>query len=470
MEKQRTLKAPVQISGVGLHTGLNVSLTIQPAPEDYGYRFSRKDLDGEPEIKGDIDNVVSTERGTTLGENGVKVHTTEHVLAALYGLQVDNARIEMDGPEVPILDGSAEPFADAIEKVGYEQQGAERNYYVLQENFTYDDPETGVEMLAVPTRGEEFRLTVMVDYNSRILGTQHASMYNIGEFRKEIAGCRTFVFLRELEGLAKSGLIKGGDLDNAIVLVDMEDVTEDYLKRLARLLGREEDLEVQVSGIGILNNSELKFQNEPARHKLLDMIGDLALLGRPIKGHILAARPGHTGNVAFTQMLRNKLEEEEKAPPRFDLSKEPLYDVNEVKRFLPHRHPFLMVDKILEMDDTGIVGVKNVTVNEPFFPGHFPNEPLMPGVMQIEAMAQVGGIFALNTVPDPENYLTYFMKIDNSKFKRKVVPGDTVIFKLDLLRPIRRGIIHMTGKAYVNQKVVTESEMMAKIEKVKDHE
>ncbi len=467
MENQRTLKGPVEISGVGLHTGLNVSLTIQPASVDHGYKFVRTDLDERPRIDACVDNVVSTERGTTLGNNNVKVYTTEHVLAALYGLQVDNALIEVNGQEVPILDGSAKPFVDALENVGYEDQDAEREYFVLKENMTYESPELGIEMLAVPTREEEFRLTVMVDYKSPILGTQHASMYHMGEFRDEIACCRTFVFLQELEGLAKSGLIKGGDLDNAIVLVEKE-VTDEYLQKLAHLLGREEDLEVQVSGIGILNNSELKFQNEPARHKLLDIIGDLALLGRFIKGHILAARPGHTGNVEFARMLRDKMESEKAGPPRFDLQKAPLFDINEVRRFLPHRHPFLLVDKIMDMDEHSIIGVKNVTVNEPFFPGHFPHEPIMPGVMQIEAMAQVGGIFALNTVPDPENYLTYFMKIDNSKFKRKVVPGDTIIFKLDLIRPIRRGIIHMQGKAYVDRKEVTESEMMAKIEKVRN--
>ncbi len=466
MEKQRTVREAVKLSGVGLHTGENTELKIHPAPSEHGYKFQRVDLEGKPIIPADVDHVVGTERGTTLGLNGAKVYTTEHVLAALYGMQVDNALIEIDGPEVPILDGSADAFVKALEAVGYEELEQEREYFVLRENITYEDPDKDIEMLAVPS--EEFRITVMVDYHSPVLGTQHASMYNIEEFKDEIASCRTFVFLSELEKLAESGLIKGGDLDNAIVMVERE-VSQNYLKELAHKLGRDEKLEeVKVKGIGILNNSELLYQNEPARHKLLDIVGDLALMGRPVKGHILAARPGHAGNVEFAKLLREKIQEEAKAPPRIDLGEEPLIDINGIIKMLPHRPPFLMVDKIMTMDDASIVGVKNVSMNEPFFPGHFPENPVMPGVIQIEAMAQVGGIFALSTVDDPENYLTYFMKIDNAKFKKKVVPGDTIIFHLELLRPIRRGIINMKGKAFVGNEVATEAEMMAQIVKEKE--
>ncbi len=466
MEKQRTLREAVNLSGVGLHTGQNVEVTIRPAAGEHGYKFKRTDLESAPVVPANVDHVVSTERGTTLGKDEVRVHTTEHVLAALYGMQVDNALIEIDGPEVPIMDGSADPFVQALEAVGYEELDQEREYFVLRENITYEDKERDIEMLAVPS--EDFRITVMVDYHSPVLGTQHASMYNIKEFKDEIGSCRTFVFLSELEELAKSGLIKGGDLDNAIVLVERE-VSREYLKELAHTLGRDEALEeVKVKGIGVLNNSELKYQNEPARHKLLDIVGDLALMGRPIKGHILAARPGHAGNVAFSKLLKEKIQEEAKAPPRVDLEKEPLLDINGIIRMLPHRPPFLMIDRIMDMDDSNIIGIKNVSMNEPFFTGHFPENPVMPGVMQIEAMAQVGGIFALSTVEDPENYITYFMKIDNAKFKKKVIPGDTIIFQLELLRPIRRGIVHMKGKAFVGNEIATEAEMMAQIVKEKE--
>ena len=461
-EKQRTLKGEVSLSGVGLHTGEKVNLTIKPAKENHGYKFQRIDIEDQPIINADADLVVATDRGTTLEKNGVHVYTTEHVLAALYGMQVDNALIEIDGPEIPIMDGSALPFVLAIEEAGIEEQSAEREYFEFKENLPWEDLDKGTEMLAVPAN--DFRLTVMVDYNSPVLGTQHATMYNIGEFREDIASCRTFCFLKELEYLATNNLIKGGDLDNAIVLVERPNVSEEELSRLAKLLGKE-DLQVNVEGIGVLNSTPLKFQNEPARHKLLDIIGDLALVGKPIKGHILAARPGHSGNVSFAKIIKKMMKEQKKAGKHFDLTKEPLYDINQVSAMLPHRYPFLLVDEIMSMDEQGIIGVKNITMNEPFFQGHFPGNPVMPGVLQLEALAQVGGIFALSSVPDPENYSTYFMKITDVKFKQKVIPGDTVVMELELLTPIRRGIVHMKGQCFVNGQVVSQAEMMAQVVK-----
>jgi len=459
---QNTVKGPVKLSGIGLHTGETINLTILPAPENHGYVFQRIDLDGEPKIKADVDNVTTTERGTTLEQNGGVVHTTEHLLAALYSLKVDNALIQLDGSEIPIMDGSALPFLKAVEQVGIEEQTIEAKYFTLTENILFEDPVKHVEMLAVPTPGEEYRITVMVDYKSPVLGTQHASMYQLEDFKTEIAACRTFVFLREVEYLAKKNLIKGGDLSNAIVLVERANVTEEELDHLAELTGKER-LSVNYDGIGCLNNSKLQFENEPARHKLLDIVGDLALLGRRIKGHILAARPGHAGNVAFCKILKEKMKAAEKAGPSFDPNAEAIYDINEITRRLPHRYPFLLIDKIINISEDGITGVKNVTFNEEFFQGHFPGNPVMPGVLQVEAMAQVGGIFALNNVEDPENYSTYFLKIDNVRFKQKVLPGDTIFFDLKLLSPIRRGLVNMGGKAYVRGNVVCEAEMLAQV-------
>ena len=463
-EKQRTLKSAVKLSGVGLHTGEKVTLEICPAPENHGYKFQRIDLEGEPVIKADADLVVATDRGTTLEFKGARVYTTEHVLAALYGCQVDNALIKLDGPEVPIMDGSSMLFVKAFEEVGYEDQNADREYFVLTENIPWEDPEKGIEFLAVPDNN--YRITVMVDYKSPVLGTQHASMYNITDFNKEIAACRTFVFLRELEFLATNNLIKGGDLDNAIVLVDREDVSQEELNRLAKLLGKE-DLKISIEGIGVLNSTKLQFENEPARHKLLDIVGDLALVGKPIKAHILGARPGHSGNVRFAKVLKEQIKKQEKEGRKFDLTKEPLYNINDIEKMLPHRFPFLMIDKIMEIQEESIIGVKNITMNEPIFTGHFPGNPVFPGVLQIEAMAQVGGIFALSKVEDPHLYSTYFMKIDNVKFKQKVLPGDTIVFELFLLSPIRRGLVEMGGKAYVNGKIVMEAEMLAQVIKDK---
>lgn len=465
VEKQRTLKSAIKLQGIGLHTGEKVTVEICPAPDNHGYKFQRIDLEGEPTIKADADLVVSTDRGTTLEYKGARVYTTEHILAALYGCQVDNALIKLDAPEVPIMDGSSLLFVKAIEAAGYEDQEAIREYLILDEILPWEDVEKGIEFLAVPD--SNYRITVMVDYKSPVLGTQHASMYNINEFNEHFAGCRTFVFLRELEFLATNNLIKGGDLDNAIVLVDRDDVSQEELNRLAKLLGKE-DLKITIDGIGVLNSSKLQFENEPARHKLLDIVGDLALVGRPIKAHILGARPGHSGNVRFAKVLKDLIKKQEKTARKFDITSTPLYNINDIEKLLPHRYPFLMVDKIMEIKENSIIGVKNITMNEPIFTGHFPGNPVFPGVLQIEAMAQVGGIFALSKVEDPHLYSTYFMKIDKVKFKQKVIPGDTIVFELSLLSPIRRGLVEMAGKAYVNGNLVMEAEMLAQV--IKDKE
>lgn len=463
-DKQRTLKSAVKLQGIGLHTGQLVNLEICPAPDNHGYKFQRVDLEGQPIIKADVDLVVATDRGTTLEQNGARVYTTEHILAALYGCEVDNALIKLDAPEVPIMDGSSLLFVNAFEAAGYEEQEAERNYFELTENIPWEDPEKGTEFLAIPD--SNYRITVMVDYNSPVLGTQHASMYHLGEFNTEIAKCRTFVFLRELEYLASNNLIKGGDLDNAIVLVERKDIQQEELDRLAKLLGKE-DLKISIDGIGVLNSTKLQYENEPARHKLLDIVGDLALVGRPIKAHILAARPGHSGNVKFAKIIKEQIKKQENQGRFFDLTKEPLYNIVDIEGMLPHRYPFLMVDKIMEIHENSIIGVKNITMNEPIFTGHFPGNPVFPGVLQIEAMAQVGGIFALSKVEEPHLYSTYFMKIDKVKFKQKIMPGDTVVFELSLLSPIRRGLVEMGGKAYVNGKIVAEAEMLAQVIKDK---
>ena len=480
--KQRTIKTSVTVSGVGLHTGEKVSLTFKPAPDNHWYKFQRVDLPDKPVIDANADNVISTDHGTTLQQNEARVHTTEHVLAALVGMEIDNCLIEVTGPEMPIMNGSSMPFIEALEKAGVVEQNSDRVYFELKSILTYEDSEKHVEMLAVPQ--EEFRLTVMVDYNSEVLGTQHAHIYKVSEFKTEIANCRTFVFLHELEALLQHNLIKGGDLDNAIVLVD-KPVPDADLAHLRKVFNKPN---VEVKGRGVLNNTQLHFYNEPARHKLLDIVGDMALIGTPIKAHILAARPGHAGNISFAKKIRELIRKEKDASipitigtsamtkpvskkvtevPHYDVNKV-LFDINDIMKILPHREPFLLIDKILELSPTHIVGVKNVSMNEDFFRGHFPGNPIMPGVLLVEAMAQTGGVLVLKNVPDPQNYLTYFLKIENARFKNKVLPGDTVVFVLHLLEPIRRGLCRMRGTAYVNEKAVMEAVLLAQIIKVKD--
>lgn len=457
---QKTIKKAVTVKGPGLHTGREVNLTFRPAPVNHGFVFKRSDLDGAPEIPADVKYVTDTSRGTTLEHNGASVQTIEHVLSALVGLEIDNAFVEMDGPESPIMDGSARFFVEALLEAGIEEQNAEKDYFEIESVLSYADPENKIEIIAVPSK--DFKVSVMIDFESNVLTSQNANLNKISDYQSQIAPCRTFVFLHELEFLLKNNLVKGGDLNNAIVFVNKA-VSQDELDRLAGLFNKPT---VAVKSEGILNNLDLHFPNEPARHKLLDVIGDLALAGKPIKGHIIATRPGHKANVEFAKLIRKEIEKsaQEKIPV-YDLNKPPLFDIQGIMRFLPHRPPFLFVDKILEMSKEHVVGIKNVTMNETFFVGHFPDEPVMPGVIQIEAMAQTGGILVMNSVPDPENYLTFFLKIDGVKFRSKVVPGDTLLFKLDLIAPIRRGLCHMRGLAYVGNKIVMEAEMLAQIVK-----
>jgi UDP-3-O-[3-hydroxymyristoyl] N-acetylglucosamine deacetylase/3-hydroxyacyl-[acyl-carrier-protein] dehydratase len=462
MEQQHTIKQPVSVEGVGLHTGKTVKLTFQPAPVDHGYKFQRIDLENEPVLSADINRVVSTQRGTTIKVGQAEVHTVEHVLSALSGLAIDNVLIQLDGPEVPILDGSAGPFVKALQETGIEAQDKAREYFVVEEPIFYKDEKTGSELVALPHDG--FEVVAMIDFNSNVLGQQYAHLNGTTDYAKEIAPCRTFVFLHELEFLFEQNLIKGGDLDNAIVIVDRK-VEQDELDRLAEKLGKP-SVTVDYDD-GILNTLKLQFKNEPARHKLLDVVGDISLLGMPIKGKILATKPGHTPNIEFTKVLKKVLVEKRKlkGKPNYDPDAEPLFDSVKIAAWLPHRFPFLLVDKIIELSDTHVVGVKNITFNEGFFQGHFPNNPVMPGVLQIEAMAQTGGILALSTVDEPGNWDTYFLKIENAKFKNKVVPGDTVLFKMELMAPIRRGICQMQATAYVGNKIVSEAELTAQIVK-----
>lgn len=459
--KQRTLKKSVTITGSGLHTGQLVNLTFKPAPENHGFVFKRIDLEGQPEIEAIADHVSDTNRGTSLVKNNARVQTVEHVLASLTGLKIDNCLIEIDSQEPPITDGSSKFFTEAIQNTGFDEQNAEREYLVIDEVITFNDPKQNNGFIAIPA--DEYKVTTLIDFETKVLGTQHAIMERIEDFATEIAPCRTFVFLHELEFLLSNNLVKGGDLSNAIVFVNKV-ISQQELDRLAKLFNKPS---VEVKSEGILNNLDLHFPNEPARHKLLDVIGDLTLVGKPIKGHIIATKPGHGPNVEFAKILRKHLLKSNSAEhiPKYDPDKPVLFEIKDIMRLLPHRPPFLLIDKILEMSETHVVGLKNVTMNETFFVGHFPDEPVMPGVLQIEAMAQTGGILVLSTVPDPENYLTFFLKIDDVKFRHKVVPGDTIIFSLKLIAPIRRGLCHMKGIAYVGTKIVMEAVMLAQISK-----
>lgn len=461
MDMQRTIKQPITVSGKGIHTGIAAHLTFKPAPPNHGYIFKRIDLEHQPTIKADVDNVTDVSRGTTLEQNGAKVMTVEHTLAALVGLGIDNVLMEIDGPEMPIMDGSSRTFIDALLSAGIEEQSEPRRYFKLPSNVYHRDEQKDVEMMAIPA--DDYEVTVMIDYNSHVLGKQHASLKNISAFKDEISEARTFCFLHEVEYLVKHNLIRGGDLDNAIVVVDRK-IDPAQLSELQQYFNKPD---IAVEKEGYLNNVKLRYENEPARHKLLDVVGDLALVGMPIKAKIIGSKPGHSTNVAFAKKIKNMIKEQRntKVAPAYDPNQTPVYDIRKIERSLPHKYPFLLVDKIIELSDSHVVGIKNVTFNEYFFQGHFPGNPVMPGVLQIEAMAQTGGILVLNTVDDPENWDTYFLKIDNAKFKNKVIPGDTLIMKLELLSPIRRGLCEMRGVGYVGNKVVVEADLVARIQR-----
>ena len=459
--EQLTLKSPFTVKGKGLHSGMEITAEFNPAPVNTGYRFKRVDLEGQPIIEALAENVVDTTRGTVLGKKDVRISTVEHALAALYAAGVDNCLIELNGPEMPILDGSSIIYVDELEKVGLEAQDADKDFFIIKEKQSLKDEKTGSIITIYPD--DHFSVEVMVEYNSPILPNQFAMLDDIADFKEEVASARTFVFVREIQQLAEAGLIKGGDLDNAIVIYD-KPASQENINQLCDLMGV---AHIHVDQLGYINPKPLKWDNEPARHKLMDVIGDFALIGKPIKGRIVAVRPGHTINNQFTRMIRKEVRHTEIQSPSYNPNLEPIIDINGIKKLLPHRYPFLLIDKVIEVDRKHCVAVKNVTVNEPFFPGHFPQEPVMPGVLQVEAMAQAAGILVLNFLEDPHTYSTYFLKIDNVKFRQKVVPGNTLLLHVSLLTEIRRGCALVKGYAFVGDKIVCEAEFMAQIIKNK---
>lgn len=458
-EKQQTIKQKVSIEGIGLHTGENVKLTLNPSPVNSGIIFKRIDLENQTEIPALVDYVVDTSRGTVLEKDGARVHTVEHLLSAIGGLQLDNVLIELNGPEIPILDGCSLPFVELIEKAELITQNGLRNYFEVTSALHYHNEDRFTELAALPLN--EYRLTVMVDYNSSALPSQHAQLHDLDNYKEKIAPCRTFVFVHELEKLYNAGLIKGGDVNNAIVIAE-DEVSEEKVDELAKMLGKER---ISIGKSGIINNVPLKFQNEPARHKLLDLVGDLVLVGRPIKAHILAARPGHAANIELAKVIRKAIAEADKAPPSYDPDAEPVFDVKGIANLLPHRYPFQLVDKVVSLDGTSVVGIKNITMNEPQFTGHFPENPVMPGVLQVEAIAQVGGVLVLTSTGEPEAYWPYLVGIDKCRFFKNVLPGDTLVIKCTLLSPIRLGVAKMHGEAWVGKKVVCSVDMTARLVK-----
>ena len=461
MQKQNTLADSFSLEGKGLHTGLNIHITFNPAPENHGYKIKRTDLPEQPIIDAVAENVINTQRGTVIGKKDIQISTIEHAMAALYAAGIDNCLIEVDAPEFPILDGSSRFYTEGINKVGLKKQTANKQYYIVKHKIEVKDEETGASIMILPE--DNFSVNVLVSYNSPVLTTQYAVMDDLSQFPSEISASRTFVFVREIEMLIQNNLIKGGDLDNAIVIYDQK-VSQDSLDKLAGMMNQPRK---SAEELGYISNNPLVFDNEPARHKLLDVIGDIALIGRTLKGRIIATHPGHSINNKLARMIRKEIKLNEVQAPVYDPNKAPVMDINRIRELLPHRYPFLLVDKIIEIGDNYIVGIKNITANEPFFQGHFPQEPVMPGVLQVEAMAQTGGLLVLNSVEEPERYSTYFMKIDGVKFRQKVVPGNTLILRLELLAPIRRGISTMKGLVFVGDTLVSEAEFMAQIIKNK---